>query len=88
MKHDSLEQPLVGLSMRDYIVKYQRLYNESTTQVALRSLLMEDRLYPVGSRHRFMTQSSGPSYISRTRLPFAAVILYSFENFDFQECDI
>lgn len=57
-----LEQPLVELSMRDLVAKYEKLQrNESTTQVALRSLLMEDLLCPVGSRHRFMMQSSAPT---------------------------
>ncbi|XP_016844832.1 vacuolar protein sorting-associated protein 13D isoform X2 [Nasonia vitripennis] len=57
-----LEQPLVELSMRDLCAKYEKLQrNESTTQVALRSLLMEDLLCPVGSRHRYMMQSTAPS---------------------------
>ncbi|XP_058797313.1 intermembrane lipid transfer protein Vps13D isoform X2 [Phymastichus coffea] len=65
-----LEQPLVELSMRDLCAKYEKLTrNESTTQVALRSLLMEDLLCPVGSRHRYMMQSSAPT---RAR-PFAGV---------------
>ena len=57
-----LEQPLVELSMRDLCVKYEKLQRgESTTQVSLRSLLMEDLLCPVGSRHRYMMQSSAPT---------------------------
>ncbi|XP_033219342.1 vacuolar protein sorting-associated protein 13D isoform X2 [Belonocnema kinseyi] len=67
LKQDRLEQPLVELSMRDFVAKYEKLHkNESTTQVSLRSLLMEDLLCPVGSRHRFMMQSSVPT---RARLP-------------------
>ncbi|XP_043480928.1 vacuolar protein sorting-associated protein 13D isoform X1 [Leptopilina heterotoma] len=67
LKQDRLEQPLVDLSMRDFVAKFEKLHkNESTTQVSLRSLLMEDLLCPVGSRHRYMMQSSVPT---RARLP-------------------
>lgn len=67
LKRAHSEQPLVELSMRDFVVKYEKLHrNESTVQVALRSLLMEDLLCPVGSRHRFMMQSSAPA---RAKLP-------------------
>ncbi|XP_012219117.1 intermembrane lipid transfer protein Vps13D isoform X2 [Linepithema humile] len=62
LKQAHSEQPLVELSMRDFVVKYEKLYrNESNVQVALRSLLMEDLLCPVGSRHRYMMQSSAPA---------------------------
>lgn len=62
LKQAHSEQPLVELSMRDFIVKYEKLHrNESTVQVALRSLLMEDLLCPIGSRHRYMMQSSAPT---------------------------
>lgn len=67
LKQGPLEQPLVELSMRDFVAKYEKLQkNESTVQVALRSLLMEDLLCPVGSRHRCMMQSSAPT---RAKLP-------------------
>ena len=67
LKQDRLEQPLVELSMRDFVAKYEKLHkHKSTTQVSLRSLLMEDLLCPVGSRHRYMMQSSVPA---RARLP-------------------
>ncbi|XP_078044296.1 vacuolar protein sorting 13D isoform X1 [Augochlora pura] len=67
LKQGLLEQPLVELSMRDFVAKYEKLQrNESTIQVALRSLLMEDLLCPVGSRHRCMMQSSAPT---RAKLP-------------------
>ncbi|XP_034948002.1 vacuolar protein sorting-associated protein 13D isoform X2 [Chelonus insularis] len=67
LKQDHSEQPLVQLSMQDFVVKYEKLHkNESSTQVSLRSLLMEDLLCPVGSRHRCMMQSSAPT---RARLP-------------------
>ncbi|CAK9827070.1 Intermembrane lipid transfer protein Vps13D [Anthophora retusa] len=67
LKQGSLEQPLVELSMRDFVAKYEKLQkNESTIQVAVRSLLMEDLLCPIGSRHRCMMQSSAPS---RAKLP-------------------
>ncbi|XP_014236722.1 vacuolar protein sorting-associated protein 13D isoform X1 [Trichogramma pretiosum] len=57
-----LEQPLVELSMRDLCTKFEKLQRgESTTEVSLRSLLMEDLLCPVGSRHRYMMQSSAPT---------------------------
>ncbi|XP_076758070.1 vacuolar protein sorting 13D isoform X2 [Xylocopa sonorina] len=62
LKQGTLEQPLVELSMRDFVVKYEKLQrNESTIQVALRYLLMEDLLCPIGSRHRCMMQSSAPT---------------------------
>lgn len=65
-QEDRLEQPLVELSMRDLCAKYEKLrQNESSIQVALRSLLMEDLLCPMGSRHRYMMQSTAPS---RTKL--------------------
>ncbi|KAK0083635.1 hypothetical protein PV325_008476 [Microctonus aethiopoides] len=67
LKQDHSEQPLVQLSMQDFVTKYEKLHKqESTTQVSLRSLLMEDLLCPVGSRHRYMMQSSAPT---RARLP-------------------
>jgi len=67
LKQAHSEQPLVELSMRDFVVKYDKLHrNESSVQVALRSLLMEDLLCPVGSRHRYMMQSSAPA---RAKLP-------------------
>nr|XP_031830525.1 vacuolar protein sorting-associated protein 13D isoform X1 [Nomia melanderi] len=67
LKQGLSEQPLVELSMRDFVAKYEKLQkNESTIQVALRSLLMEDLLCPVGSRHRCMMQSSAPT---RAKLP-------------------
>lgn len=67
LKQDRSEQPLVELSMCDFVAKYEKLEKkESTTQVALRSLLIEDLLCPVGSRHRYMMQSSAPT---RARLP-------------------
>lgn len=67
LKQDHLEQPLVDLSMRDFVAKYEKLKKyESTIEVALKSLLMEDLLCPVGSRHRYMMQSSAPI---RARLP-------------------
>ncbi|XP_012282695.1 vacuolar protein sorting-associated protein 13D isoform X2 [Orussus abietinus] len=67
LKRDHLEQPLVELSMRDFAARYEKLQRlEWTLQVSLRSLLMEDLLCPVGSRHRCMMQSSAPS---RARLP-------------------
>ncbi|XP_057336557.1 intermembrane lipid transfer protein Vps13D isoform X1 [Microplitis mediator] len=67
LKQDHSEQPLVELSMQEFVVKYEKLHKqESTTQVSLRSLLMEDLLCPVGSRHRCMMQSSAPT---RARLP-------------------
>ncbi|KYN30792.1 Vacuolar protein sorting-associated protein 13D [Trachymyrmex septentrionalis] len=67
LKQAHSEQPLVELSMRDFVVKYDKLHrNESSVQVALRSLLMEDLLCPVGSRHRYMMQSSAPT---RAKLP-------------------
>ncbi|XP_032690797.1 vacuolar protein sorting-associated protein 13D isoform X2 [Odontomachus brunneus] len=70
LKRAHSEQPLIELSMRDFVVKYENLHrNESTIQVALRSLLMEDLLCPVGSRHRFMMQSSAPM---RAKLPTGA----------------
>lgn len=62
LKQTHSEQPLVELSMRDFVVKYEKLHrNESSVQVALRSLLMEDLLCPIGSRHRYMMQSSAPA---------------------------
>lgn len=62
LKQAHSEQPLVELSMRDFVVKYDKLHrNESSVQVALRSLLMEDLLCAVGSRHRCMMQSSAPT---------------------------
>ncbi|KMQ93281.1 vacuolar protein sorting-associated protein 13d [Lasius niger] len=62
LKQAHSEQPLVELSMRDFVVKYEKLHrNESSVQVALRSLLMEDLLCPIGSRHRYMMQSSAPA---------------------------
>ncbi|KAL6436334.1 hypothetical protein ACFW04_004699 [Cataglyphis niger] len=62
LKQTHSEQPLVELSMRDFVVKYEKLYrNEFSVQVALRSLLMEDLLCPIGSRHRYMMQSSAPA---------------------------
>ncbi|RLU23666.1 hypothetical protein DMN91_003872 [Ooceraea biroi] len=62
LKQAHSEQPLVELSMRDFVVKYEKLQrNESNIQVALRSLLMEDLLCPVDSRHRYMMQSSAPT---------------------------
>lgn len=67
LKQGPMEQPLVELSMRDFVAKYEKLQkNESTIQVSLRSLLMEDLLCPVGSRHRCMMQSSPPT---RVKLP-------------------
>lgn len=70
LKQAHSEQPLVELSMRDFIVKYEKLHrNESNIQVALRSLLMEDLLCPVDSRHRYMMQSSAPT---RARLSTGA----------------
>ncbi|XP_046414322.1 vacuolar protein sorting-associated protein 13D isoform X1 [Neodiprion fabricii] len=67
LKQDHLEQPLVDLSMQDFVVKYEKLTKcESTIEVALKSLLMEDLLCPVGSRHRYMMQSSAPI---RAKLP-------------------
>ncbi|XP_053983789.1 intermembrane lipid transfer protein Vps13D isoform X2 [Hylaeus volcanicus] len=67
LKQGLLEQPLVELSMRDFVAKYEKLQrNESTIQVALRSLLMEDLLCPIGTRHRCMMQSSAPT---RAKLP-------------------
>ncbi|XP_066594830.1 intermembrane lipid transfer protein Vps13D isoform X2 [Prorops nasuta] len=67
LKQALSEQPLVELSMRDFVAKYEKLQrNESNTQVSLRSLLMEDLLCPVGSRHRYMMQSSAPI---RAKLP-------------------
>ncbi|KAL6266404.1 hypothetical protein P5V15_003257 [Pogonomyrmex californicus] len=62
LKQAHSEQPVVELSMRDFIVKYDKLHrNESSVEVALRSLLIEDLLCPVGSRHRYMMQSSAPA---------------------------
>ncbi|XP_076236647.1 vacuolar protein sorting 13D [Calliopsis andreniformis] len=62
LRQGPMEQPLVELSMRDFVAKYEKLQkNESTIQVSLRSLLMEDLLCPVGSRHRCMMQSSPPT---------------------------
>ncbi|XP_011264993.1 vacuolar protein sorting-associated protein 13D isoform X1 [Camponotus floridanus] len=62
LKQAHSEQPVVELSMRDFVVKYEKLHrNESSVQVALRSLLMEDLLCPIGSRHRYMMQSSAPT---------------------------
>ncbi|KAL0131079.1 hypothetical protein PUN28_002577 [Cardiocondyla obscurior] len=70
LKQAHSEQPLVELSMRDFVVKYDKLHrNESSVQVALRSLLMEDLLCPVGSKHRYMMQSSAPT---RAKLPTGA----------------
>lgn len=67
LKQDHSEQPLVDLSMRDFVAKYEKLKKfESIIEVALKSLLMEDLLCPVGSRHRYMMQSSAPI---RARLP-------------------
>ncbi|XP_020712491.2 intermembrane lipid transfer protein Vps13D isoform X3 [Athalia rosae] len=67
LRQDQVEQPLVDLSMRDFVAKYEKLNKfESTIEVALKSLLMEDLLCPVGSRHRYMMQSSAPI---RARLP-------------------
>lgn len=79
LKQGLQEQPLVELSMRDFVVKYEKLQkNESTIQVALRSLLMEDLLCPIGSRHRCMMQSSAPT---RAKLP--AGVSKSCPNFAF-----
>ncbi|XP_012135558.1 vacuolar protein sorting 13D isoform X2 [Megachile rotundata] len=79
LKQGPLEQPLVELSMRDFVAKYEKLQkNESTIQVALRSLLMEDLLCPIGSRHRCMMQSSAPT---RAKLP--AGVSKSCPNFAF-----
>ncbi|XP_012530446.2 vacuolar protein sorting-associated protein 13D isoform X2 [Monomorium pharaonis] len=70
LKQAHSEQPLVELSMRDFVVKYDKLHrNESSVQVALRSLLMEDLLCAVGSRHRCMMQSSAST---RAKLPTGA----------------
>ncbi|XP_046815359.1 vacuolar protein sorting-associated protein 13D isoform X1 [Vespa crabro] len=67
LKQAHSEQPLVELSMRDFVAKYEKLQrNKSTMQVSLRSLLMEDLLCPIGSRHRYMMQSSAPA---RAKLP-------------------
>jgi hypothetical protein len=56
------ERPAVELSMRELCAKYEKLHRgESTIQLALRSLLMEDLQCPVGSRHRYMMQSSAPA---------------------------
>jgi vacuolar protein sorting-associated protein 13D len=61
LKQAHSEQPLIKLSMRDFVVKYEKLRrNKSNIQVALRSLLMEDLLCPEDSRHRYMMQSSAP----------------------------
>lgn len=66
-KQDCFEQPLVELSMRDFVAKYQKLdKGESTMQVSLRSLLMEDLLRPDGSRYRCMMHSSATT---RARYP-------------------
>ncbi|XP_029047151.1 vacuolar protein sorting-associated protein 13D isoform X1 [Osmia bicornis bicornis] len=79
LKQGPQEQPLVELSMRDFVAKYEKLQrNESTIQVALRSLLMEDLLCPIGSRHRCMMQSSAPT---RAKLP--AGVSKSCPNFAF-----
>ncbi|XP_015113187.1 vacuolar protein sorting-associated protein 13D isoform X1 [Diachasma alloeum] len=67
LKQDHSEQPLVELSMQEFVTKYEKLsMNDSTTQVSLRSLLMEDLLCPIGSRHRSMMQSSAPT---RAKVP-------------------
>ncbi|KAG7207931.1 hypothetical protein KM043_009519 [Ampulex compressa] len=79
LKQGHSEQPLVELSMRDFVARYEKLQkNESTIQVALRSLLMEDLLCPIGSRHRYMMQSSAPT---RAKLP--AGVSRSCPNFAF-----
>ncbi|CAD1471583.1 unnamed protein product, partial [Heterotrigona itama] len=79
LKQGPLEQPLVELSMRDFVAKYEKLQkNESTVQVALRSLLMEDLLCPIGSRHRCMMQSSAP-----TRAKLLAGVSKSCPDFAF-----
>ncbi|XP_043601959.1 vacuolar protein sorting-associated protein 13D isoform X2 [Bombus pyrosoma] len=79
LKQGLLEQPLVELSMRDFVAKYEKLQkNESTIQVALRSLLMEDLLCPIGSRHRYMMQSSAP-----TRAKLLAGVSKSCPDFAF-----
>lgn len=67
LKQDHSEQPLVMLSMQEFVTKYEKLSkNESTTEVSLRSLMMEDLLCPIGSRYRCMMQSTAPT---RAKVP-------------------
>ncbi|XP_026669305.1 vacuolar protein sorting-associated protein 13D isoform X1 [Ceratina calcarata] len=81
LKQGLMEQPLVELSMRDFVAKYEKLQkNESTIQVSLRSLLMEDLLCPIGSRHRCMMQSSAP-----TRAKLLAGVSKSCPDFAFAQ---
>lgn len=56
-----MNSPLIEISFRDLKVNYDRsnMY-ETNVQVSLRSLLMEDLLQPIDSKHRAMVISSSP----------------------------
>lgn len=57
-----VNNPLIEISFRDFKVNYERQsFYETSVQVSLRSLLMEDLLQDQDSKHRSMVISSSPS---------------------------
>ncbi|XP_059608662.1 intermembrane lipid transfer protein Vps13D [Phlebotomus argentipes] len=60
LKNDC-NRPLIEISFRDFNVQYERNSQyETSIQVSLRSLLMEDLLQPIDSKNRTMVISSSP----------------------------
>ncbi|GAB0099028.1 Vacuolar protein sorting-associated protein 13D [Sergentomyia squamirostris] len=60
LKNDC-NRPLVEISFRDFNVQYEKNNQyETSIQVSLRSLLMEDLLQPIDSKNRTMVISSSP----------------------------
>lgn len=59
---NEVNSPLIEISFRDFKVNYERKsFYETSVQVSLRSLLMEDLLQEPDSKHRAMVISSSPS---------------------------
>lgn len=69
--NNSENSPVVEICFRDFNVNYEKvnLY-EMSLQVALRSVIMEDLLQPIDSKHRIMVTSASENCQRPSQAPF------------------
>lgn len=69
--NNSENSPVVEICFRDFNVNYEKvnLY-ETSLQVALRSVIMEDLLQPLDSKHRIMVTSASDNCQRPSQAPF------------------
>lgn len=70
---DEKHNPVIEITFRDFNVDYEKNNQyETNVQVSLRSILMEDLLCPLDSKHRSMVTSIAPENIIRPSTAFSS----------------